>query len=153
MSQLAATQVRGAVKALLINATAAGDRVHTGRSWPLAEDQLPALKLAVTGEDVTSDSMHLPRLQEHQLRLEVRGFVRDVDDLDAALDDLVGEVLAVLFADDAAASLEPLPNVVMELQGSDRTAQDDANAASTGGVAIRLAITYQTLSNDPFTLV
>lgn len=153
MSLLAATQIRNAVQTLLVGATAAAGRVHSGRSWPLAEDQLPALKLAVTGEDVTSDSMHLPRLQEHQLRLEVRGFVRDVDDLDAALDALVGEVLAVLFADDASVSLEPLPNVVMELQGSDRTARDEADAASTGGVAIRLAITYQTLSNDPFTLV
>lgn len=150
---LASAQVRARVQALLLGQTAAGTRVLVGRSWPLAEAELPAIKLAITGEAVEAADMHWPALQEHSLALEVRAFVRDVDDAETAMDDITEQVLSVLFGNEADASLDPLPNCLMELSGIDRAVRDAEGEAATGAVAVRLAITFQTVSNNPSTLV
>lgn len=150
---LAAAQVRAAVQALLVGATDAGARVMVGRSWPIGDDQLPAIKLAITSEEVTADGVHFPAVREHDLTLEARAFVRDVDNLDTAMDHLAEQVLQALFADADAASLEPLPSCVMELAGIDRVVRDPEGEASTGAVAVRLRITFQTLSDNPSQLV
>lgn len=150
---LAAAQVRARVQALLLDATDAGANVFVGRSWPVAADELPAIKLAITGESVTTDGVHFPALREHDMTLEVRCFLRDVDNLDTAMDDLAEQVLQVLFADEEAAGLDPLPNCVMELDGIDRVVRDPEGEASTGGASIRLGITFQTLSDNPSQLV
>lgn len=146
---LAAAQVRERVQQLLLNATAAGPRVLVGRAWPLAGDELPAIKLAITGEPISADGMHFPCVQEHELALEVRCFLRDTDDLDTAMDAMAEQVLQVLFADEDAARLDPLPNCVMEATGIDRVVRDAEGEAAAGAVSVRLAITFQTLSNEP----
>lgn len=150
---LASAQVRARVQALLLGQTDAGARVLVGRSWPLAEVDLPAIKLAITGEAVEAVDMHYPVLQEHSLDLEVRAFVRDLDDAETAMDGIAAQVLAALFGTEDAAMLEPLPNCVMELRGIDRAVRDAEGEAATGAVAVRLAITFQTVSNNPSTLV
>jgi hypothetical protein len=149
---LASAQVRQRIQQLLAGATAAGVRVFNGRAWPLDSDELPAIKLASGREDIAPEGFHWPALQEHTLNLEVRGFVRDANDVEAAMDALSAEILEALFGTQAAAELEPLPTCEVQLQGIDRQTNGDGEA-STGGVAVRLAITFQTLSNDPHTLV
>lgn len=149
---LASTQVADAAKALLLGTTLAGNSVFKGRHWPIAEDALPALRVMQGDEDVNTDDVTWPKLYQHELDLEIEVLVRNVTDIDTALDLLAADVIEALLGTEADAYLQPLPNCELELRGISRLPASEGQAA-TGRALVRLLARFQTASNDPHTLV
>jgi len=149
---LASTQVADAAKALLVGTTLAGGSVFKGRHWPISEDALPALRVMQGDEDVNTDDVTWPKLYQHELDLEIEVLVRDVTDIDTALDLLAADVIEALLGTEAHAYLDPLPNCELELRGISRLPASEGQAA-TGRALVRFVARFQTVSNDPNTLV
>lgn len=150
---LAARQVVLAVQQRLVDAaTAAEDRVYAGRAWPVAT--YPALRVAATDEDLAADGdedITWPRTRLHNLQLDVQGLVRDVDDLDGAMDALAEEVLVALEGTAAAARLSPLNCALRALRIGRQAATE--GEASVGTVTVRFEVLYHTESDDPSSIV
>ena len=152
---LAAAQVTAALVARLIAAdTSAGAQVEAGRAWPLAESELPAILVVPGGdEELDSDDVTWPQLQTHTLPLLIQGRVRDVADLDGAMDDLAEEILDAINDTEAHATLDPLVGCNVVARAIRREVADPAGESATGQVTVRVEVTFQTAANDPSTLI
>jgi len=138
---LAAAQVIDALVTRLIGATTAGSRVYPSRTWPLAEADLPAWRV-VAGEEEAIDLavIDATRVNEHQLMVEARGYVRAVADLDDAMHALAEAALPALFAN-------PVP-YGLELRGIGRDMSTEGEAA-VGVITLRLAARYFVAPTTP----
>ena len=152
---LAAAQVKAALVARLIAAdTSAGSQVQAGRAWPLAESDLPAIIVVPGGdEEIESDDVTWPQLQTHTLPLLIQGRVRDVDDLDGAMDDLAEEILDAINDTQDHATLDPLVGCNVIARAIGRAVADPAGESAIGEVTVRVDVTFQTAANAPSTLI
>lgn len=139
---LAAAQVIDALAARLVPMPATGGRVHTSRTWPLAEGDLPAWRVIAADEQaerVSTDGLHV-----HTLTVEAKAYARAVADLDDALHALASAGMALLFAAPAPYSLQ--------LAGIDRATEGQGEAA-VGAITLRLIATFYTYPAQPDTIV
>lgn len=150
---LAAAQIVDAIAARLSGATItpAGTRVYTSRAWPLQEDQLPAWRVFVSSETVepitlTSRDGSL-RMYQHTATVECEGTVRQVADLDDALNGMAEAAWKRLFATRDASRLDPL-GVEMFVSSVDRSMGTEGEAA-IGQVSLVLTVNFKTLANAP----
>ena len=149
---LAAAQVADRVAAILVAAaTAASSRVFTSRTWPLAEAELPALRVYVDAEQIEPETIDYPYLQKHSAAVRVQGSVQASADIDDAMHNLAEQVLSALFGTQANAQLQPLTNVYMTASEIDRAVID--GPADVGQITVGLAVQFRTFSNNPSTLV
>lgn len=141
---LAAAQVIAHQVERLTGLPLTGDRVFNSRAWPISEQDLPAWNVVAGPEDVELASVDDDVLNQHQLTVYVRGYVRSVDDLDTDLHALTAQGLAALFQAPVVYQLT--------LQGIDRDLVQEGGA-DCGVVVIALRATYHVRASEPETLL
>lgn len=151
MPQLAAAQVRQAFVAALA-AGLPGVDVDDGKPWPTDASALPVVRVAAGNDAINSEDITWPQLQEHELELVAEARLRAVESIDTAMDDMALRMQTALFATEAAAHLWPLPNCQLELVAVDRLPTTEGQAA-VARVQLRVIAHFQTVSNNPHTLV
>lgn len=92
--------IRDALATLLLNKTAAVDRVYSNRSRPQSVSKLPAIGIYNAG-DTAALFDESPRRYRRQFNIAVDCYVKDTggDEIDDTLDDLADEVERAVFAD------------------------------------------------------
>lgn len=99
MANHAHQQIREAVATALTGLTSTGSRVYPNRLYPLADANLPALRVFLDNDESAPESIHTPHLQERSLTLIVEGCAKATADLDDTLDTISKEVEIALSAD------------------------------------------------------
>ncbi len=148
---LASAQAVDAVAALVRNASGMSARVHTGRTWPLEESELPAWRVLAGAESIEAATIGFPAAQTHELDVEAQGYVRAVADLDDAMHALAENALKELFKTASTASLAPL-NCAVQLAAIRRDLVTEGEAA-LGRITLFLRVRFVTQSNSPQTIV
>lgn len=150
---LASQQViAGIVSHLVAAATSAAGRVYSDRFHPV--DTYPSIRVQHVDEDLQAedDDITWPAQRLHSLQVDVVALQRAVSGLDAALSDLVAQVLTALQGTQAAATLSPLVGCQLVATGIRYQAQTDGEAA-TGTATVRVLVLFHTASNNPSTLI
>lgn len=151
--KLASAQVLERIAHYLGNAFAdTGMQVLNGRNLPVDQADLDCYRVSRGTEAIELLTVHRPATQQHTLSVDVECLVQEAGDVDGRLDVAVESALKALFADDAAARLDPLPNVSMALEGIDYRTDRQADY-SIGIATISLAVTFRTRENNPSALV
>lgn len=153
---LAAGQVIDKLAANLVAAnTAAGAKVYTDRGWPVDESELPTLQVFPGDEAIEPATVHWPFLENHSLMLNIVGKVRATSGIDDVLNAFAAQILSALYGTPDRQTLEPLIGVRLEPPGEgaiERVAQQEGQAA-LAHVTVRALAHFQTMCNDPETLV
>lgn len=90
-------QIIAAIKALLLNGTAADNRVYADRLWPLDDGKLPAIRLYELQDEITPQTVHWPVLEQHELSIGIELCAIAATGIDAELAAIELEVLGRLF--------------------------------------------------------
>lgn len=136
-------QIREAVETLLTGLTTTGSRVYANRLQPLADANLPGLRVFMDEEEVEVLTIHAPYMQDRKLSLIVECCAKANTTLDDTLDGSSKEVEAAL-SGGITLSGQVLPCVYAGMQF------DDALADKPVGVKrLRFFVTYTAMSNAP----
>lgn len=141
---LAAAQVIEHLVDRLTGLPLTGSRVFKSRAWPIAEQDLPAWNVLAGPEDMERASVDDGLLNQHQLTVNLRGYVRSVDDLDDALHALTAQGLAAVFQ-------APVP-YDLALLSIDRDLVQEGGT-DCGLVAIAVRATYFVRADEPETML
>lgn len=148
---LAAAHVVDAIASRISGAIGMSGRVHTSRTWPLAESELPAWRVVAADEEVDTRGVHFPAQQQHELTVAAQGYARATESLDDALHVLAELALGVLFATADAARLAPL-NTAMALTGIRRDVVSEGEA-TLGRITLLLRVRFLTFNSAPGIIV
>lgn len=142
---LASRTVANALQALLVAAaTDAGDRWYVGRAWPVST--LPAGKIVLADEDLdgqTDGDLTWPRDRMHTLQVQLQCMASDVDDPEAAADDLAEQALLA-----AEGTAQPLAGVTLIAQRITRQLQAEGQAV-VALTTVHLHALFGGSSEDP----
>lgn len=130
--------IRQAVKAQLLGATAAEDRVYTNRMFPYTRAQLPALAVYTLEEEVEPFNT-APRELKRTLQLAIEAAVEETEEVDDALDVLALQVEAAMDLDETlggTASDSLLSSTQMEVI--------ETGSRSAGVIRLEYTVTYYT---------
>ncbi|WP_377153343.1 hypothetical protein ACFJIX_17990 [Roseateles sp. UC29_93] len=141
---LAAAQVIAHQVDCLLGLPLTADRVFNSRAWPISEQDLPAWNVLAGPEDVEMASVDDDVLNQHQLTVYLRGYVKSVDNLDDELHALTAQGLAAVFQ-------APLL-YHLTLQGIDRDLVQEGGT-DCGVVVITVRATYHVRASEPETLL
>lgn len=150
---LAAGQVIDAMASRLSGLPLAGTRIYTSRTWPLAEEELPAWRVLAKDEDIEPITVHPNALQTHALQIELRGYARAVADLDDALHALAAQAIAAVFS--LTPPADALASLASKMQLSQRRIERGMateGEAVVGMVVVTLRAVYRTWAASPETL-
>jgi hypothetical protein len=139
---LAAAQVVDTLAARLVPMPATGGRVHTSRTWPLTDADLPAWRIAALTEEVQGAAFD--GSNEHALVVQASAVARVTADLDDQLNTLAAAGLALLFAPPAPYGLQ-LDRIQRDMPGDDE--------ASAGAVRLLLRAKFFVHPAQPETLL
>lgn len=136
-------QIREAVETLLSGLATTSTRVYANRLQPMADANLPGLRVFMDDEEVDSLTVHAPVMQDHKLALIVECCAKAATGLDDTLDASSKEVETALAAG-ITISGKVLPAVYAGMQF------DDALSDKPVGIKrLRFFITYTAMSNAP----
>ena len=138
--KLAKRKMKEFVQTKLLNKTDAGARVYIGRSIPTNSEDLPAILIYSTGENISRFN-EAPKNYQRNMNLLVECIAagNDDDDLDIRLETLAEKVEALLEIDE---TLGGIANK-LELAGSDYQSEPDA-ASPLGNLALRFNVEFYT---------
>ena len=139
---LAAAQVVDALAALVNAQAAVAGRVKTSRTWPWAEDQLPAVRVFVSDE--VAEQATLDGVNAHRAAVDVQYTARATADLDDALHALAASGQALLFA--------PVAPYGLQLTGIGRQLATEGEAA-IGQITLQVAATFFVQQAAPETII
>ena len=141
------TLIRNAAVTRLTGLTTSGARVYANRQYPLADANLPGLRVFLNDENVSTDTIHAPAVQSRTVQLVVECCAKDGATLDVTCDTMQNEVEKALAAGITVSGKVITPNLV----GS----RYDFEAASTPVGVKRLSFTVEffTLANAPDSLI
>lgn len=141
------TQIRAATVTALTGLTTSGVRIYPNRLYPLADTDLPGLRIFTDEEEVSAESIHHPHVQARRLRLVVEACAKANSNLDDTLDTMAKEI-EIAMSDTLTVAGKPL---YPTLTGS----QYDDQGAGTPVAVKRLdyIIAYHTLNNAPDALI
>ena len=149
---LAAAQVVDALAARITGLPLAGARVFTSRAWPIGEGELPAWRVTAADEDITPLTVGAPLIQTHDLQVELRGYSREVDDLDDKLHELTAEAATAIAAAGADDLAMLSPRLAIALRRVERTLGAEGEAA-VGVATLTYVVRFNTAANDPQTIL
>lgn len=89
-------QIRDAVETKCTSLTTTGSRVYANRLQPMAEANLPGLRIYTDEESVAIATIHAPSMQERTLTIVVEGCAKAASGLDDTLDQIAKEVETAL---------------------------------------------------------
>lgn len=141
---LAAQTVVSTLVARLSGATAAGVRVYADHPQPFALAELPAWRIDIA-EEPAEAVMLTGTIHEHRARVMVRGYVRALDDIDAALNALLAAATPALFA-------APVP-YALEIDGAIERDMVSEGQADLARVTLPLRALYFVAASAPETIV
>lgn len=139
---LAAAQVVDALAALVNAQAAVAGRVKTSRTWPWAEDQLPAVRVFVSDE--VAEQVTLEGIHAHRAAVDVQYTARATADLDDTLHALAAGGLALLFAG--------TPLYGLSLSGIARETTTEGEAA-VGRITLQLQTLFHVAPSAPETIL
>lgn len=143
-----AQQVVEAVKALLLNATAADSRVYTDRLWPFDEGRLPALRVYDDGEELEPVTVHWPQLRQHELMVDVELCAKAASGIDATLAALRLAAEQALFVANGTLGLAGVDATVKSLGPLEPVEHADLQIAKR---TLRIQARYRSFANTPDT--
>ncbi|TCP06568.1 hypothetical protein [Caldimonas thermodepolymerans] len=142
---LAAAQAVGAIAERLKGQTPAGQRVYTSRAWPLGEADLPAWRIYAQDETLEPIARNWPPRMQHTVTVELQGVVRQVSELDDALNDLAAAALSAIYS-------ARFPKLAVHASRITREMSQDGEAA-IGVVTVELTVQFETQANQPETIL
>jgi hypothetical protein len=136
-------QIRTAVATLLNNLTTTSTRVYPNRLQPMADANLPGLRIFMDSEDASAITVHSPVVLERQLAVVVECCAKASTALDDTLDLSSKEVETALAAGITLSSRN-LPVTYTGMQFD-----DDLADKPIGIKRLRFSIDYTAMSNTP----
>ena len=110
------TAIRSAIASRLTGLTTTSTRVYPSRIQPLADANLPCLRVYLDEEEIGTDSMAADVWLDRQATLRVECCAKAVSGLDSTLDTMLAEVEAAIGTGDATfgglLKSRPLPRTV-----------------------------------------
>jgi hypothetical protein len=140
------TLIRSAAVTALTGLTTSGARVYPNRQYPLADANLPGLRVFLNDESVDTDTIHAPAVQSRSVQLVVECCAKEAASLDATCDTMQNEVEKALAAGISVSGKSITPNLV--------SSRYDFEASSTpvGVKRLIFIIQFFTLANAPDSL-
>lgn len=136
-------QIREAVETLLTGLTTTGSRVYANRLQPMADANLPGLRVFMDQEEAQGLTIHAPQIQERTLTLVLECCAKASTNLDDTLDASSKEVETALAAG-ITISGHNLPVFYTGMEF------DDALSDKPVGVKrLRFSVTYTAAANAP----
>lgn len=138
-------QVREAAVADLTGLATTGARVFTARVAPLAESEMPGLKVMLRDEAAEFDAIGT---FARNGRLVIEGWAQGGDGLEDKLDLIASEVEAAIYAADGALDALVM-NFGAPITSIDLPESEQGAARRTGVVRMLFPVTYRTTITDP----
>lgn len=139
-------QIRDKIETALTGLTTSGARIYANRIQPMADANLPGLRIFADDEQVEPQTFHAPYLQERTLRLVVECCAKSTTALDDTLDLMSNEVEKALAAGITMSSHTYVPVY------TGMTFDDEQSDKPVGVKRLNYVITYSCMSNAPDTL-
>lgn len=146
-------QIREAIAALLLNETAAGDRVYRSRIRPAHQDKLPCILVYSNSEEVEIFN-EAPRKYRRILTSTIEIQAKANEDLDETLDEIAEDVEHALHQDHALVGDGPPSGALCEdtiLTGVEITHTDNGSTVIGSCVMTYLTPYYSDAVADPTT--
>lgn len=142
-------QIREAVATTLTGLATTGARVYQSRLRPLADADLPALRIYTDSEQIDSGvSVGFPNRQNRTLTLRVEAVVKSAANFDDTLDTIIKEVEAAINASTTAYTASNLARGGITLARIE--IDHDTESDKPAGIArMNFEALYFTLSNAP----
>jgi hypothetical protein len=130
----------------VINAVAAriGANAYTAHPEPFGEEELPAWRVEWANERIETVGLD-GLIQQHELEVKLRGYARDVDDINGVLSAMAVEVLPQVFS-------APVPYGLHTDGDAQRVAAEEGQAA-TGVIELPLKAFYFTRRSAPDVII
>lgn len=141
------TLIRAAAVTALTGLTTSAARVYGNRQYPLADANLPGLRVFLNDENVETETIHAPAEQSRTVQLVVECCAKSNASLDTTCDTMQEEVEIAIAAGFTAGSKSLTPNLI----GS----RYDFEEGSTpvGMKRLIFEVEFYTLANAPGTLI
>ena len=144
------TAIRTAIASRLTGLTTTGARCYPSRIQPLADANLPCLRVYLDEEEVATESMASDVWLDRKAVLRVECCAKAVSGLDSALDTMLAEVEAAIGSGDATfgnlLKSRPLPqSISVDL--------DDGLEKPVGILRVDYQINYFTAASNPATAI
>jgi hypothetical protein len=141
------TLIRAAAVTALTGMATTAARVYGNRMYPLADANLPGLRVYLNDENVDTDTIHAPAILSRTVQLVVECCAKANTALDTACDTMQEEVETALAAGFTAGAKSLTPQLI----GS---RYDFEEAGTPVGVKrLVFSIEFYTLANAPGTLI
>ena len=150
---LASAQVVDAIATRMSGGALADGRVYTSRGHPIPDDGMPAWRVIAVDEVIEPKTVHVTKLQGHQLQVELLGYVQATANVDDSMHALAAEALTLLFNPPIAPDpLSDMTKVVLTQRRIERAMQSDGEARN-GLITVTLRAEFHTRSDAPETIV
>lgn len=136
-------QIREAIETALTGLTTSGTRVYANRLMPMADANLPGIRIYADEEEASTVSIHGPRLVERRLSVVVECCAKHANFLDDTLDQMSKEVELALASGITVSGMN-LPVVYVGM-----SFDDDLSDKPVGVKRLRFSIEYLAMSNAP----
>lgn len=136
-------QIRDTIETALTGLTTSGARVYPNRIQPMADANLPGLRIFADDEAVDVQTMHAPYLMERVLRLVVECCAKSTTALDDTLDLMSKEVEIAL-----ASGITISSRVLVPVYGG-MTFDDEQSDKPIGVKRLNFSLSYSCMSNAP----
>lgn len=140
------TSIRSAVASRLTGLTTSGSRVYPSRIHPLADANLPCLRVYLDEEEIVSETIHADPLLDRAAVLRVECCAKAVSDLDSTLDTMLAEVESAIAGGDGTfgglLKSRPLPQSIS-------IDMDDGLEKPVGILTVTYNANYFTVASAP----
>lgn len=136
-------QIRDAVKTALTGLSTTGSRAYANRLQPMADANLPGLRISADEESAEALLIHAAQLQDRTLTFSVECCAKAASALDDTLDQISKEV-EVALAGGITISSRVLPVIY---QGMNY--EDDLSDKPVGVKRLRFSVSYTAASSTP----
>lgn len=141
------TLIRDAVATALTGLATTGARVFANRLYPLADADLPGLRIYTDQDAVEADTIHTPHVQSHALAVQVECCAKANASLDDTCDQMALEVEEALAAGLTVGGIWLQP--VLTASGY----QDEPGGTAVGVKRLDFTLAYTVMNNAPDTLI
>lgn len=142
-------QIREAIELKLTGLTTTEDRVYKNRVNPLDKANLPCLVItSVRDVSLGPISHDVPRTIQHDASINITAYVKALDNLDDALDDICEQVEIAMSTDRKLSGLV----FSVDLQATDINFNSDGDQPH-GIAQLEYSVRYHVKENDPSTAV
>lgn len=141
------TLIRDAVATAITGLATTGARVFANRLYPLADADLPGLRVFVDQDQVEADTIHTPHVQSHALAVQVECCAKANTSLDDTCDQMALEV------EEALAPGITVGGIVLYPVLTSMGYQDEPGGTAVGVKRLDFVVAYACMNNAPDTII